>query len=156
MSARRDVWVAAALLAGLFLAGVAAGVGVDRLLLLPAARSGPPGPPMGAPVERLRGELGLDDEQAEKLRAIFDDARREADAVHEKTRPTLDEIFERTHARAREVLTPEQRERFDELVRDRPRPPGPPGRPPGPPGPPGRPPPGHPPGPPPGPPPPGR
>lgn len=145
MSRGRDVWLAAALLAGLFLAGMAAGVGVDRLLLLPANPrfgGGPPGPPH----EMLQRELGLDDAQATKLRAIFDDARREAESIHQSSRPELDAIFERANARVRGLLTDEQRARFEELQKNRPpmppgrRPPGPrpPGFPRGPPPPPGR------------------
>lgn len=76
---------------------------------------GPFGPGRGGPmaVERMTRELDLDADQQAKVRAILE--RR-----HETMRGFLDE----THREIREVLRPEQRERFDRI-----RPPGPPGPP---------------------------
>jgi Spy/CpxP family protein refolding chaperone len=91
------------------------------------ARPGPPGPgPFGPrhggpmPVERMTRELDLDADQQAKVRAILE--RR-----HETMRGFLDE----THREIREILRPDQREKFDRM-----RPPGPPPGGPGPPGPP--------------------
>jgi hypothetical protein len=61
----------------------------------------PPGPP---PIRRLEHELGLDREQVEKLRAILDESR---EKMHDQA--------EATRARIREILTPEQRSRFDRM-----------------------------------------
>jgi Spy/CpxP family protein refolding chaperone len=82
-------------------------------------RPGPPGPgggPFGprhggpVPVERMTRELDLDAEQQAKVREILERG-------HERMRGFLDE----TRDEIREVLRPDQRERFDRM-----RPPGPP------------------------------
>jgi len=128
-----------ALLAAFVLGMVAGGavLHIARMALPPPPGPRPPGPP---PIRRLEHDLDLDREQVAKLRKILDASR---ERMHEEA--------EATRARIREILTPEQRERFDRMKP----PPPPPGFPPpprrGPEGPPpheGGPPPGDDPGPP--------
>jgi Spy/CpxP family protein refolding chaperone len=157
----------------IFIAGLASGVAVDRLWLLPR-QPGPPMPPEGAFTHRpppelffehLSRSIDLDDGQRQKVRAILEESERQAHEVMEASRPRLDVLRDETRAKLLSVFTEPQRARFLELEQQAMRPPGPPARP-GhppphhppphhppphhpPPGPPGMPPPGPPPGPPP-------
>lgn len=65
------------------------------------------------PIERMTRELGLDPAQRETVEKIL-----------RETHGEVREIVDRSRDRIREVLRPDQRERFDRM-----RPPGPPGRP---------------------------
>ncbi|MDH3283209.1 MAG: periplasmic heavy metal sensor [Acidobacteriota bacterium] len=56
------------------------------------------------PIGHLTRELDLDADQIERAREILDQSRRE-----------MHEALEQTHAELLELLTPEQRERFDRL-----------------------------------------
>jgi hypothetical protein len=112
-------------LLGAFVLGMVAGgaiLHIARMALPPPGPHPPPGPP---PIRRLEHDLGLDREQVEKLRAILDEGR---EKMHDQA--------EATRARIREILTPDQRARFDRM-KPPPPPPGfgppPPGGPEGPP-----------------------
>lgn len=61
-------------------------------------------------LRRMGRDLELTMEQQEKIDAILKESQ-------EKTRKALHEQFQETKAAFREVLTPEQRERFDELIK---------------------------------------
>jgi len=110
---------AALVLIGTFVLGMIAGAAllhIARLSLRPPAgqgpRFGPPPRPGEPPVEHLRHELDLDQDQVTRLRSVIEESRKhmrgEADATRE---------------RIREILTPAQRTRFDAM---RPPPPPPP------------------------------
>jgi Spy/CpxP family protein refolding chaperone len=147
----------AVLLVAMFAAGTATGVGLCRWIGASSGQQPPPPPPAPLPVE----ELGLTTEQRQKVQDIVERHRAELEAILQEAYPKVRAINEQIEKELREVLTPEQRTKLDELKARRP--PPPPGPPPGPPppgmpsgGPPGQgPPPGPPPGlgPPPGPPP---
>ena len=66
-------------------------------------------------VEVLRDELKLSDEQVVKMRGIFDEMRREFPQPDLNDCPGFKEMRERTNARLKTVLTPEQQKRFDEF-----------------------------------------
>jgi hypothetical protein len=85
---------------------------IARTALPPPPGPRPPGPP---PIRRLERDLGLNREQVEKLRTILDESR---ERMHDQA--------EATRSRIREILTPEQRARFDRMKP----PPPPPGFPP--------------------------
>jgi len=127
----------ALVIVGTFVAGVAAGLGLARWIRPPER----PPPPMGLPL----GELGLSPEQEAKARAIGERHRAELEAILRDTYPKVRAINEKLDAEVREILTPAQRRRLDEIEARR-RPPRPGPRPPGregPPGPGGGRPPGH-------------
>jgi hypothetical protein len=133
---RRVRVVTVLLLVGVFAAGGLAGAGVDRWLAGTCAADAPPppAPPLG-PMELV--ELGLSPEQQQQARAIGERHRPELEALRRELMPRALEIHERMQRELREVLTPAQRQRLDELLgrrRDGP-PPDPfaPGGPPGPP-----------------------
>jgi hypothetical protein len=112
---------ATVVLLAVFVLGLVAGASLFWLagpLVLGPPRGRPPEPP----VAHLVRELSLTPEQAERLRTIFEESRTRMHAQAEATRE-----------RIREILTPDQRERFDRMGP----PPPPPGFPPPPGGPPG-------------------
>jgi Spy/CpxP family protein refolding chaperone len=146
---RGPVLAALVLLLALFVGGVA-GVALDRHVLLPRMfRHGFqhfPGRPPPRDREfrnRFAKEVGLSAEQQTRIGSIMDRQGRELRAVRSKVQPQLDSIIGRTRRELDSVLTPEQRQKAQEIRRRHPRPPGPPpgdfG--PGPDGPPGGPPP---------------
>ena len=134
----------------LFLAVVAgglAGVALDRAVLLPLhmgprpPHGPPPGGPPGPPDPRrerefrdhMTEELGLSADQRTRIDSILDRQGRELQAIREEVGPRLEAIGERTRRAMDSVLTLEQREKMQAMVRR-----GPPGHhgrggPPGPP-----------------------
>jgi len=124
-----------ALLFAVFLFGALAGASLFYVgqRSVGGAPPGPPPPPPGPrplhPLDRMSRELNLDEEQERAIRDLLEKHRRAMEAQLEQSREAI-----------REVLTEEQRERFDRM-----RPPGPAyPPPPGPRRPPRRPPPGSP------------
>jgi Spy/CpxP family protein refolding chaperone len=67
-------------------------------------------------IEAIAGELGLDKSQQLKIQDILTDSRHEAHQLHEEMLPRVHELMDQTHERINEVLTPEQRERLNELL----------------------------------------
>lgn len=120
-SARRVRLVTALLLVATFAAGTVTGAGLMRW----AALDGPmaPPPPMAGPLP-LR-ELDLSKEQREKVRAVYESHRSELDAVLKETFPKVREINVKIEQEIREVLTPAQAAKLDEIkARRQPPPPG--------------------------------
>jgi Spy/CpxP family protein refolding chaperone len=66
-------------------------------------------------VEHLERQLGLTDGQRDEIEAILAESRIKADALRNKVLPEVRAHMEGTHERLLEVLTPEQREEFEEL-----------------------------------------
>jgi Spy/CpxP family protein refolding chaperone len=118
------------------IAGIAAGVAIDRVWLLGGPPGGPPGGPHGGPphggprgrppverfFEELTSELNLTAQQRDAIARVLDDAQRDARAIMEASRPALDAARDKTRARVLEVLTPEQRAKYEELEKKRPPP----------------------------------
>jgi len=67
--------------------------------------------------QRLERELDLTPEQMQRIDVILAESRAEGEALHAEMLPRVREQMERTRERIAEVLTPEQRERFEELHR---------------------------------------
>lgn len=108
----------------LFLVGVLiGGLGVHVWYATRPPGPPPPGPARGERMHdgpfgpRLMRTLDLTDEQRERIEAILEESRREAESLREEIAPRIREQAERTRARLAEVLTPEQLERFDALMR---------------------------------------
>lgn len=104
-----------------FALGGVTGAALDRLYAHrnasePAAASNDerrPGRHRNMP-EEMRRDLNLSEAQVTAVRNIFDEARKESRKYFDEC-PGFKEQRERTQARIRELLTPEQRQRFDEL-----------------------------------------
>jgi len=79
----------------------------------PEGPGGPDGPP--PPMMRAVEELGLDDAQRERAREIFEAARPEMERLREEMR----RVRERMEADFAAVLTPAQRQRWEEMRRER-------------------------------------
>jgi Spy/CpxP family protein refolding chaperone len=116
---RRLRLLSAAVLAATFALGAIAGGGIYRWIiadrLLPADDL-PRGP---WPLH----QLDLSDEQRARVRDIFERHRPELDALLRDSFPQVRAIHERIDSEIRELLTPEQRDRFDRIKKSRPFPP---------------------------------
>jgi len=119
------------------LAGVIAGVALDRLRFIPHMFGGPGhgpgghewGPGGGPPRDhgfrdRFAHELGLSLEQQTRIDSIMDRQGRELRAVRGQVQPQLDSIITRTRRQLDSVLTPDQRQKAEEIRKRHPRPPG--------------------------------
>ena len=115
----RFVAIAAAL--ALVISGIAIGA-LGTFLVLERPRgpqAGPPHPPIPLPFTReIEVRLGLSEDQKARIHAILRESRDEADAIRRELRPRLEGHLEATRERIGAVLTPEQRAKFEELVRE--------------------------------------
>lgn len=104
--------------AGLFLLGIVVG---SLGMHLYDARRPFDGPPRGGTrhdfhAERLDQLLDLTPEQERRIEEIRRESRAQSEALHEQMLPKVREHMERTRQRIEEVLTPEQRQKFNELA----------------------------------------
>lgn len=111
-----QVW---ALIIVVFALGGVTGASLDRLYL--QKQTSAPGRPSNRGgrqqmMEDMKRDLNLSDDQATKIRSIFDESRKEFSPKRFADCPGFKEARERTNARIREVLTPEQQQRFDESI----------------------------------------
>jgi Spy/CpxP family protein refolding chaperone len=107
--------------------GVAAGVALDQSMAQSrhlgflargtAFRPPPNRHPRSELLDRLDASLDLTPDQRVRVDSVL--ARREADmrALRDQVRPRFDSIAGRTRTDLLQILTPEQRERFEELGR---------------------------------------
>ena len=70
-------------------------------------------------VRRLQHKLNLDPGQLEQLRAIVRETHAEMKTVRRRFRPEIDQILERSQAKVRAFLRPDQLERYDRIVAER-------------------------------------
>lgn len=101
-----------------FLLGGVTGASVDRFLFLKnqpgsSDKRGERGP--GQMVERLKTDLNLTEEQTAAIRTIFKDARKEFPPSRINECPGMKESREKSRAKIRAVLTPEQQKKYDEI-----------------------------------------
>ena len=107
-----QVW---GLIVVVFLLGGVAGASIDRILFRSNTEqigSGRPGGHRRGGMDAMKRDLNLTDEQEKAIRAIFEERRKAFDM---RACPGFKEAREQTNARIREVLTPEQQKRFDEV-----------------------------------------
>ncbi|WP_437743039.1 hypothetical protein WME73_48170 [Sorangium sp. So ce302] len=123
-------WKPLAVLAAVFLFGHVAGVAFGHVTALHELEATFRGPPTEARAQfrlkAMRRHLDLTDRQVRELRATLAEAEAERDRLLSECRPALDALRDRTDARVKGVLTPEQLTRYEELEAERRRRPGPP------------------------------
>lgn len=153
IESRRSIWIAAGVLALVFLAGGLAGAAISLFarrpafphhpmmerIAIPDIPPAPHAPGGGVFYKRLGDEfteeLDLSDEQAARVDSILESQRHKADSLLESMHPRLKAVFDSTHADIEALLNEEQRERFREMqslhedliIRRRIGPPGAPG-----------------------------
>jgi len=86
------------------------------LLIAAAASAQPPGPPPhgGPPIDEIASQLGLTDAQKTEVKRIFDEAHARMEAQREQMRSDVDQQLAL-------ILTPEQLEQFQALMKQGPR-----------------------------------
>jgi Spy/CpxP family protein refolding chaperone len=70
-------------------------------------------------VRRLTRDLELTESQVGEIRKIFDESGAKFRALEQEVGPRFQAIRQERRDRIRAVLTPEQREKFDEIIRRR-------------------------------------
>ena len=68
-------------------------------------------------VDRFSRELNLTPEQRDQLARILDETGQRYQTLHEQVRNQYNEIRQSGRQRIREILTPEQRTRFEEIAK---------------------------------------
>ncbi|WP_438040721.1 hypothetical protein [Sorangium sp. So ce128] len=123
-------WKPLAVLAAVFLFGGVAGAAIGGVTALRDLEATFRGPPTEARAQfrlkAMRRHLDLTDRQVRELKATLAEAEAERDRLLSECRPALDALRDRTDARVKGVLTPEQLTRYEELEAERRRRPGPP------------------------------
>ncbi|MBZ5703418.1 MAG: hypothetical protein LAN84_16415 [Acidobacteriia bacterium] len=109
-------WVALVFLLGGGL-GVVAGISVGRHGTAAAASADMREARRAQIVERFNQELQLSAAQRASLEVISKDMQAEFKALHEQIKPQMNEVREKAHSRIREILTPEQKPKFEELLK---------------------------------------
>ena len=67
--------------------------------------------------ERLVRELDLSEEQRQEIQAILEESRRAGAELRQRMRPEVEGLMRSTREAIEEVLTPEQREKFEQMRR---------------------------------------
>jgi len=93
------------LIALVFALGGITGAAIDRIFVRPGSEKH--GPRGGRGMEEMTRDLKLSKDQAESIRKIFDENRKEFRGRMAEC-PSFKELRERTDARIKELLTPEQ------------------------------------------------
>lgn len=110
---------AIALLLLVFLLGIAFGavghIALDRHAFASRNRNRVTGQPHL--VNRLTRELNLTADQQEKLTTILKDMQQKFAAVRQQMTPQFEQIRNQGHDQIRQMLTPEQRPKFEEFLR---------------------------------------
>lgn len=114
-------WTARLGIAAVFLVGAVCGGAAVNFVRARAERRivNSPEPVVAMVLATLDRDVGLSADQREKVRAILLDTRREMIAAHPELIPEMLATFERTQNEIADVLTPEQRARYDALVEQR-------------------------------------
>lgn len=99
--------------------GAAGGIAADRLLLGRGERAPERGPPRPEEIlERLRGDLALDDAQASAIGDILEERQRALSLLFSRVDPEAEEIRKEAAGRIRALLDPAQQARFDARMQE--------------------------------------
>lgn len=122
---------AALLMAGIFLAGVALGVALDRFVIEQLVSEESPASVarrrrrrrrdrrkrLDRLVRRFNRKLGLSEEQEKVVREALEQTWQETKRIKRKVEPELREVRETHREKIRNALEPDQLERYDRMVR---------------------------------------
>jgi Spy/CpxP family protein refolding chaperone len=110
------LWVGAVFLLGAALGGVLGYLSAHRT-------ASAANPPLSEPqrrahrVEQLTRELSLTPAQSQQVDAILLQRHAEAKVIHDQTDAQIDQVHQKGRQQIREILTPEQRPRFEEFLK---------------------------------------
>jgi Spy/CpxP family protein refolding chaperone len=110
------LWVGAVFLLGAALGGVLGYLSAHRT-------ASAANPPMSEPqrrarrVEQLTRELSLTPAQSQQVDAILMQRHAEAKAIHDQTDAQIDQVHQKGRQQIREILTPEQKPKFEEFLK---------------------------------------
>ena len=108
-----QVWLSIALV---FILGGVTGIALDRIFM----RSGGERPGAGRGrgtghfLSKMKDDLNLNEDQEKSIRIIFDENRKDFRSRMAEC-PGFKEMRERTDSKIKELLTPEQRTKFDQI-----------------------------------------
>lgn len=111
------LWVGVVFLLGAALGGV---IGYSYEHHLVSAASAPLAEPARRAhrVEQLTQLLGLTSAQSQQIDAILMQRHAEAKAIHDQTDAQIEQVRQRGRDQIRAILTPEQKPKFEEFLRD--------------------------------------
>lgn len=112
-------WMAIFAVLGVFFVGVLAG-GLSIHIFYSRVLSEPGGPPFMASrflAEGMARRLDLSELQEAEIDAILERTRKESEAMRSEMKPRVESLLERTAKEIAEILTPDQRARFEEMRR---------------------------------------
>ena len=69
--------------------------------------------------EKLRRDLSLTDDQMKSVSTILDDTKNEYKALRQELKPRFDEPRQKARTKIRALLTAEQQQKFDAMVRQK-------------------------------------
>jgi len=67
--------------------------------------------------EQLVQEVGLTEEQQKQVTAVLDQAQVDYKAIHAVSDPQVDAVRQKSRDKIRQILTPEQKPKFEEFIR---------------------------------------
>ena len=70
-------------------------------------------------VQRLNHALHLDATQLEQLRTIVKETRSEMKDLRKQIKPQMEEVLDRSQSEVREILHPDQLEKYDQIISER-------------------------------------
>ena len=111
---RLKVWL---VLLGVFALGSVTGAALDSVYRLRSSANQFKEREKGeAFLNRMRSELGLNEQQAAQINTIVNESRNEFRALRAEARPRYDAIRQKERERIRAILTPDQQQKFDQMV----------------------------------------
>ena len=96
-----------------FIAGAIIGVVADRALLMARLRNGPRGAQFV--INRLDRKLDLDDQQRARVAEIVQRHEARITSIWSAVRPQVRQEFDAANSEIEQVLTPEQRQKFEKI-----------------------------------------
>lgn len=70
-------------------------------------------------LRRLGRDLSLDGQQRDRVKTILHETREEMKIVRKQYRPQIEAVLEKGHDRIRQILRPEQLEKFEKIAAER-------------------------------------